>query len=135
MSCRFLLAFLFLLFFSVPMQADENDSLFAESDSTFLDSLDLSFLTDYLKTASRIDSLKYQTGHVEIGDGLATLNLPEGLKYLNAEDSYWVLSEVWGNPGDYETMGMLFLEDQTPNSDTFHYAIDITFEEEGYVDA
>lgn len=51
---------------------------------------------------ARIDSVEasyhYQTGSVPIGEGVATIELPPDFKFLDAEQSRQVLTELWGNP-------------------------------------
>lgn len=76
--------------------------------------------------------LSWQTGSVSIKDGLATLNLPEGYRYLGPKDAAAVL-EAWGNPKDAETLGMLFPANMGPFSDG-SWAVVITYDEDGYVE-
>ena len=88
----------------------------------------------YLDSIS--NTLNYQTGNIQLKDGLATLNVPKGYKYLGPEESNMVLTELWGNPPsapEDQSLGMLFPEDSGPN-DFESYAINITYSEEGYID-
>jgi uncharacterized membrane-anchored protein len=78
-------------------------------------------------------SFTYQHGTVSLGTDLATLNVPEGYKFLDGEQSQRVLTELWGNPPS-ETMGLLFPEDMSPVSMDFTYAVEITYSDEGYID-
>lgn len=86
--------------------------------------------------SSKIDSIEqsftYQYGDIELGDNLATLSVPDGYKFLDAEQSSYVLTDLWGNPPS-EVMGLLFPEEITPLSDNFTYAVEITYSEEGYI--
>jgi len=75
----------------------------------------------------------FDTGHVEIGDGIAYLDLTENFKFLNAEDSRMVLEDLWGNPPDESVMGMIFPKDIFPLDEHFTYAIEISFSDEGHV--
>ena len=52
-------------------------------------------------------SMNFQTGSVIISGNLATLNVPEGYKYLNPEQSEYVLTDLWGNPPS-PSLGLLF---------------------------
>ncbi|WCL50018.1 DUF2167 domain-containing protein [Leptospira sp. GIMC2001] len=81
----------------------------------------------------KVNKLKFQTGKVTIGDNLATIDVPKGFKFLDAKQSQFVLHDVWGNPEDDSTLGMLFKADQSPTSDNFTYAITYAFSDEGYV--
>lgn len=78
------------------------------------------------------NTLYYQTGAIPLGDGIATLAVPTGYKYLEPEQSAYVLSELWGNP-PAETMGLLFPDTATVFDDQ-GYAIEISYEAMGYVD-
>ncbi|TRZ43714.1 DUF2167 domain-containing protein [Robertkochia solimangrovi] len=86
---------------------------------------------------ARIDSIEnsfhYQHGTIEIGEGLATITVPEGFKFLDAEQSQIVLTDLWGNP-PAETYGLLFPEDMSPIHENFTYAVEITYSEDGYID-
>lgn len=53
-----------------------------------------------------IQGLKFQTGEIPIGNGIAKLNVPASFKYLNPEDSAKYL-QLLGNPPS-EVLGMLF---------------------------
>src|SRR5687767_6218710 len=52
------------------------------------------------------ERLKYQEGKITIGDGLATLSLPENFRYLDPAGSQILLSGLWGNPSA-ETLGVI----------------------------
>lgn len=51
-------------------------------------------------------SLRYQTGAIHLPCGKADLALPEGYRYLGAEDTDRVL-QMWGNPPSPGTEGMI----------------------------
>ncbi len=91
---------------------------------------------DTLSTMLYLDSLensfKYQTGLVKIKN-YATINVPAGFKFLNAEQSIYVLHSLWGNPEDPTILGLLFPEDMGPlHPDS--WAISIEYSEEGHID-
>jgi uncharacterized membrane-anchored protein len=74
-------------------------------------------------------SLEKRTGKIVVGDGLATLNLPDGYRYLNAADAEKVLVR-WGNPPGSQTLGMLYPE----ASGLFgreSWAVIVTYSEDG----
>lgn len=79
------------------------------------------------------NTFHYQYGEIVLGDGLATMQIPKGYKYLGPEQSKTVLSDLWGNPPS-ESLGMLFLENTSPLSENMTYAVEITYEEDGFVD-
>ena len=78
-------------------------------------------------------SLTYETGKIILGKDLAVLQVPAGYRYLSAKQSQYVLSQLWGNPPDSTTLGMLFPENQGPFHENSH-AIEISYSEEGYID-
>jgi uncharacterized membrane-anchored protein len=77
-------------------------------------------------------AMKYQTGVVKMSNGIAQLNVPAGFKYLNAEQSKYVLTDLWGNPARTDVLGMLFPESGGPFADS-SYAFIISYEDVGYV--
>ena len=58
-------------------------------------------------------SFTYARGTLLLGHGVATIEVPEGFKYLDAEQSKTVLEDLWGNPPS-ETWGLLFPEAYGP---------------------
>jgi uncharacterized membrane-anchored protein len=77
-------------------------------------------------------SFQFQTGQINLGDGLATLDVPSGFRYLNPEQSRQVLEDLWGNPPGQESLGMIFPADLGP-LDSASFAFNITWDEMGYV--
>ena len=123
---NFLVVAIFCLTF-VQMRASEDSTAIVqqamiEAYFAYLDSVEQTF--------------DFQKGNIQIKDGLATLLVPEGYKYLGPEKSALVLTDLWGNPPDAagnHSLGMLFPED-LKLSDEGHYAINITYSEDGYID-
>jgi uncharacterized membrane-anchored protein len=77
--------------------------------------------------------LHYRQGTVSVGNGIATLQVPEGWRYLGPEDSEKLLSEAWGNPPGSGALGMIFPAGVSPLSDE-GWGVVITFDEDGYVE-
>jgi uncharacterized membrane-anchored protein len=77
-------------------------------------------------------SFQWQTGKVDLPGGMASINVPANLRYLNPEQSAFVLSDVWGNPPGVSTAGMLFPVNTSPLTDSA-WAFNLSFEEMGYV--
>lgn len=88
---------------------------------------------DHLKDSINT-SLKYSTGKIKPEGGHVVLDVPEGFKYLNKEQSKYVLTKLWGNPEESSTevIGMIFPQDSGPLTDS-NYAFVITYSEVGYV--
>jgi uncharacterized membrane-anchored protein len=76
--------------------------------------------------------LNYQRGPIVLGNGLASLNVPAGFRYLGPEDAEKILVQAWGNPPGNETLGMLFPSEISPLSQN-GWGVVITYEEDGYV--
>lgn len=77
-------------------------------------------------------SFQWQTGKVALAGGNATMQIPEGLRYLDAKQSEYVLTQLWGNPPGRGSLGMLFPTDQSP-VDEDCFAFNISFDEMGFV--
>ncbi|MBO9699859.1 MAG: DUF2167 domain-containing protein [Sporocytophaga sp.] len=115
----FFICFLFpFLTFSISPEEEEEAMEDTLSTMLYLDSLENSF--------------KYQTGLVKIKD-YATIKVPAGFKFLDAEQSIYVLHSLWGNPEDPTILGLLFPEDMGPmHPDS--WAISVEYSEEGHID-
>ena len=105
MSLRLTSTALLLLLLPLLLPAQEADDLeieydeeaMAEAYRAWADSVAAS-LTYYADTT------------LLIGDGLATLTVPDGYKFIYGEDARTVLVDMWGNPPDngIGSLGMLF---------------------------
>lgn len=108
----------FFLFINLNAQQEAEESLSEEELTAIMDSIN--------------NSLDYQRGYVDISNGLATLSVPEGFKFLGPEDAEYVLTVLWGNP-PASSLGLLFPEDMTPFSDDLTYAVEVNYTEDGYI--
>ncbi|MBK7947381.1 MAG: DUF2167 domain-containing protein [Deltaproteobacteria bacterium] len=77
-------------------------------------------------------ALEYQSGSIPIGDGLATLSLPDTLRYMNPENTERLLVEGWGNPSGGGTLGMIVPSGSSPLSGD-SWGVVLSYDEEGYV--
>ena len=95
-------------------------SAFAQDDSAklFIDSLEATF--------------KYQQGEIKFNNGIGTLTVPDGFRYLDVEQSRSVLEDMWGNPEDTTVMGMILPQNRGVLADN-SWAFIVTYEEMGYV--
>jgi uncharacterized membrane-anchored protein len=88
------------------------------------------------ETAEEFESkLGYRTGVVDVGDGLATLRLPDSFRFIGPEGSKRLLVDAWGNPAETaeDVLGMLVPSAVSPLADE-GWGIVITFDSDGYVD-
>ena len=80
-----------------------------------------------------VSGLKYQQGEIPLHDGLATLRVPEGFRFLNGADAQTVLVKLWGNPPrSADPLGMLMPAGVSPLSQD-SWAVVVTYEPDGYV--
>ena len=119
-----------MLLLPCPAAAQADD--FTEVDIN-IDSMMLAYQrhTDSIESSLTF----YADTVVELGDGLASLAVPAGHRFLGADDARTVLVDLWGNPPNSAlgTFGMLF-PDSISVMDEECYGIDIFFTEDGYVD-
>ena len=125
----FLAATVWLL---LPSRAAAQEGVLTEAEINF-DSMMLVY-------QQHMDSIEssltfYADTTVQLGDGLASLTIPAGYRYVNGADAATVLVDLWGNmPGNGDgSYGMLF-PDSLSVTDDACYGINIYFTEDGYVD-
>ncbi|TYP99837.1 putative membrane-anchored protein [Tenacibaculum adriaticum] len=115
-------AFPFLLFLLISnfsfAQDSENDQISEEEYIRKIDSINNAFT--------------YQEGKITLQDGIAEITIPDGYKFLDAKQSSYVLTDLWGNPPS-EVLGMLFPKDVNPLGDNFTYAVEVTYSKDGYI--
>jgi uncharacterized membrane-anchored protein len=78
------------------------------------------------------EGLDWQFGTVSLGDDLATLEVPEGCRWLGPDDAVSVLRE-WGNPIYEPPLGMLFAGEGGPFDDG-SIGVIFDFVDDGFVD-
>lgn len=115
MSKNLLLVFLFLgTFCTLSAQKDESDKA--------VDSL-----------VAQVRAVKFKTeGVVALADGKVNLNIPKGFKYLDAQQTHFVLEKLWGNPPQDDD-GMLFPMDADLLQNT-SWAFVIKYQKDGHID-
>jgi hypothetical protein len=81
-----------------------------------------------------LESLKFQSGTIPLGDNLASLTLSPNFQYLSPADAKRFLVEVWGNPpGSAEgTLGAIMPANVDPLGGE-GWAIIITYDDSGHV--
>ena len=116
------LVFLSLLFVcSIPLQGQASGAVASEETS-----LPFGWARAFWQ------SLTPRKGTVDLADGLAVINVPEGFFFLDADDTARVLTEAWGNPPGSGALGMLLPDGMTP-FDAGVWAVTITYEETGHI--
>ncbi|MDH4109835.1 MAG: DUF2167 domain-containing protein [Gammaproteobacteria bacterium] len=106
--------------FTAQAQDDEFETLTPEEQA------------QYEQLATLLESLDPQKGDIVLGDGLATLRVPEDFYYLDGQDAETVLVDLWGNPPGQDVLGMLFPAQYSP-VDGESWAVTIDYSEDGYV--
>lgn len=82
--------------------------------------------------AAALADLYYERGRIEI-ENLAVLDLPDDYVYLSSEGARYVVEDLWGNPPDPTTLGLIHPAAITPLDDD-SWAVIVSFEAEGYVE-
>lgn len=130
MLMRFTTALLSLSFLLLTVDSalaqDEADTTAAltEAEMTAL----LAVYTDSLEA-----SYTYDTGSIPIAEGVATLTIPDGYKFMNAEQSRQVIVDVWENPPSVaeSVLGMIMPADAGVLDNTFTFVLE--YDPMGYV--
>jgi uncharacterized membrane-anchored protein len=76
-------------------------------------------------------SLRYQTGDIAIGSGLARIHLGEEFRYLDSSQTNRVL-QAWGNPANANTLGMVVATGMTVTQED-SWAVILTSMDDGHV--
>ena len=79
-------------------------------------------------------SLSPETGTVTVQGGKAEIDLPEGWHYLQQQSARRVVEDLWGNPPDPSTLGLLTpprFESEDEGTPT--WAIIVSYDDEGHV--
>ena len=84
------------------------------------------------KAQKLADGLNYQKGEITLKGGLAKIRVPEEFRYLDSKDADTVLSRLWGNPPDSNTLGLIVPAKISVASQEA-WAVIITYDEDGYV--
>ena len=83
------------------------------------------------EAAALVATLKFQQGAIPLEGNVATLQVPESMRYLNPADATKVLVNLWGNPPGAKTLGLLVPAECNLLNDC--WAVIMTYEEDGYV--
>ncbi|MEI9946727.1 MAG: DUF2167 domain-containing protein [Chitinophagaceae bacterium] len=98
------------IFFLIPLFLSFSIIAFAKEDP---DSIKL--MQEFKQYKDSVNNaMHYETGAITLNGGMAKLNIPRGFKYLGVEQSNYVVTEVWGNPKNYDILGMIFPENGGP---------------------
>ncbi len=118
------------LFFALTCLADKGGKK-KDADAT-KDSAAMELTKLYVFVDSVNKAMKYETGHVTLKQGNAELNIPAGFKFLNAEQSQFVMNKIYNNPPDNGILGMIMPEANTPFTDS-SYFFTVEYDDMGYV--
>lgn len=72
--------------------------------------------------------LTFETGKVQVGGGLATMDLPAGWRYLQEKDARFMVEQVWGNPPNPLVKGLALPKGPITRT----WAIIVKYEDEGH---
>ncbi len=132
MKNQFYVVASFFMFITSVCQAQDQERLEFLADSL---QVDVSALQEYFGYQKYVDSLEttfsYEYEKADLNNGMATITIPKGYKFLREKDAQTVLSDIWGNPEDSSVMGLLLKSDESPGETS--YGIELTYSNEGYV--
>lgn len=125
---KFVCLFSFLLVFAFQAQAQkptkEKNRLSAEDQKIF---------DEYKRLGEIEKNLKFQTGKISISNNLATLNLSDKYRYLNPQEAEIVLHDMWKNPPNQKSLGMIVPKDVSL-LDENSWGVVISYTDDGHVD-
>lgn len=99
----------------------QSDSLTAEDE-----------LREILKMDSIIRSFHYQTGKVQIGKNLATLQVPQGCLFIETAEARFLMENVYRNPENPSLLGIMLSDTPSIFSD-LKWLVEYNYEETGHV--
>jgi uncharacterized membrane-anchored protein len=82
--------------------------------------------------AAEVSALKWQTGPITLRDGLATINLQPGWRFLDGPQAEKVLHDLWGNPPSDPPLGMIFPPHTGPLDDNA-WGVEVDYDAGGHV--
>ncbi len=78
-------------------------------------------------------ALAFQTGKVTVGANIATIDLPEGCRYLQAQDARYMMEQVYGNPPNPDTLGLV-MPAESEDEKAANWVAEVSYSEsEGHV--
>lgn len=106
-----------------------------KKDEVKLSEEDIKMLDKMKDLSDKNEKLKYQTGTINIANGLAVLKLNDKYRFLDGAQTEQVLTEFWGNPpskaGDMP-LGMIVPAEQSV-LDPDSWAVILTKEDDGHI--
>ena len=128
-----LISFALFIILSISVSAQSSDQLpQVDSASEATQPTSNTASSGQSETEKFLASLKFQTGKINLPNGIATVDLPTNFRYLSPEDSEKLLVQGWGNPPGNNTLGMIIPTETNPLSDS-GWGVVITYSEDGHV--
>ena len=89
-------------------------------------------LMEQLKMIDSIEAkLHYKTGTVNLQNGIGTIKIAPGFKFLDAEEARYIIEDVWGNLKGQTALGMILPANALAS--VADYAFIVEYEAIGYV--
>ncbi len=82
--------------------------------------------------SSSFPKLHFEQGKIVVGDHLATIDLPEGARYLQKKGAKFVVEKLWGNPPSDDLLGFILPKGESLK-DQNSWGIVVSFENDGYI--
>jgi uncharacterized membrane-anchored protein len=108
-----------------------------DKDSTVKNAASEEQIEELANLFARLDSiegsLQYEHGLIKLQNGNASLNVPQGFKFINAKQSQYILEDLWQNLPDASVLGMIVSDSFRINSMTNSWVFVVTYDGMGYV--
>ena len=108
-----------------------------DKDTTLSDEATEKQIDELAKLFTKLDSvektIEYQCGGIKLENGNASLDIPEGFKFINANQSQYILEDLWQNLPDASVLGMIVSDSFRINSIANSWVFVVTYDAMGYV--
>ena len=94
-------------------------------------------IADLITLMGKLDStektIEYKQGNIKLENGVASLEVPKGFKFINAKQTQYILEELWENLPDASVLGMIVPDSFRVNSLDMPWAFIVSYDALGYV--
>ena len=108
-----------------------------DKDTTLNNEVTEKQIDELEKLFIRLDSvektMEYQYGAITLENGNASLNVPQGFKFINSKQSQYILEDLWQNLPDASVLGMIVSDSFRINSIANSWVFVVTYDGMGYV--
>src|SRR4030095_7396876 len=85
------------------------------------------------KLDSMEKAIEYKHGNIKLDNGVASLDVPAGFKFIGAKESQYILEDLWQNLPDPSVLGMIVSDSFHVNGTGIDWAFIVSYDALGYV--